>query len=201
MANLPRSRGDQPRQQVLPNGAGGDVKSGRAAFSPTHVKRRNFQRPRRGQRRRGRQERQSRNPFHEAAQRVQSPGERAYNARGSDETPPADKSNQRQGSDAELVHPGIGIERGGKQQCPADTRQGSLPSQIPRFGSGAPNRGCPQSARRDTRANDKGRARQDPKTQRPRPEAKSKQAGVSRAVQGVRMSPPGGGGRYKACRS
>ena len=178
MAGFPRSWGDQPQQQVLPNGAGGDVKSGQAAFNPTHVKRRNFQRPIRGQRRRGRQERQSHNPFHEAAQRVQSPSERTYNACGSDETPPAIKSKRRQGSDARKVPPGTRRERGGKQQCPSDTRRGSLPPPNPKIRKWCAGRRVP-SVNPDEIGHEserQGRARQDFKTLRPRPDAKGKQA-------------------------
>ena len=196
MANLPRSRGDQPRQQVLPNGDGGDVKSGRAAFPPTHVKRRNFQRPIRGQRRRGRQAAKPQSlprgrskgakPRRADLQRARL---RRDAARG--QVQPTPRIGRRASSPRNRNR-----ERGQTaMSCRHTARVTALPN--PKIRKWCAEQRVPSaSPGGDPRANDKGRARQDPKTQRPRPEAKSKQAGVSRAVQRVRMSPPGGGGRH-----
>ena len=177
MANLPRSRGDQPRQQVLPNGDGGDVKSGRAAFPPTHVKRRNFQRPIRGQRRRGRQ----------AAKPQSLPRGRSKGAKPRRADLQRARLRRDAARDQVQTTPRIGRqesptrdktrERGQTAMSFRHTERVTAPPN-PKIRKWCAGRRVP-SVNPDEighKSERQGRARQDPKTLRPRPDAKGKQA-------------------------
>lgn len=210
IASFPRGRGDQPRQQVPPNGDGGDVKSGRAAFPPTHVTAANS----------GRDVGNAggdvtsgiaANPFHEDTSK--GADRTTGDANAEPHHAPKDQVLQRARlrrdaargqvqptprSDDKRSHPG------------QDEREGAYSNVLPTHGEGH----CPPNpkirkwcaGRRVPSVNPAQRTRErttrpseaGPRDPTPPPRAKSRQAGVSRAVQRVRMSPPGGGGRHQS---